>query len=778
MTRGFSPPLAHRVYEISGTVQGIGLRPAIARLAQRLALVGSVRNVAAGVRVEAHGSPAQLAAFEHELLRHVGPDARLRPLPMASGSTAPASFTIAASIDDGTRVLASSPDLATCDACLADIADPATRRFGYALTTCCTCGPRFSIATGHPYDRATTTLAEFPLCADCRREYDDPSDRRYHAETIACPRCGPRLSIPTQPQALAPLDDAVAALRRGAIVAIKGSGGFHLACDARDTHAVDELRRRKRRPSQPFAVLIADASAADSLAYVDAGEHGLLAAPERPIVLVRARPDHGMAAAIAPGTNLLGLLLPYTPLHHQLAQRFGAPLVLTSANAHGEPMPRSLAEFPDGLADVVVDHDRAIRTRCDDSVVRWIAGGPVLLRRSRGYVPRPLPLAAPCAVPVLGLGGNWKNTFCVAVGERAYLGPHVGDLDSPEAEDAWIDAVDHFLGLLNVEPQVVVHDLHPAYATTRLAQRWPHAEAIAVQHHHAHVVAGAVAAGLALDEPFWGIAFDGTGDGGDGSAWGGEILLADGASFARRATLRPLHLVGGERAIEEIGRLAVAALFDAYDGNIPERAAALVPLADARQANVIALLQADVACTPAHGAGRYFDAVAALLGLRSHAEFDGQPAMELEALAGADAAPEPYPFDLASCGPLLSIDLRPCLRAIVDERLAGVAPRRSAARFHRTLAVATAAAWCAVAGSDAARPIVLAGGCMQNRRFTEDLIAAFDGAASVHLPRSVPLGDGGLALGQALVAAARTRQARDAAARAMPNAMQPMAEKR
>lgn len=785
MNSGPPSTTAGRRYAITGTVQGIGLRPSIFRLAHHLGITGSVRNVAAGVEVDAFGTPPQLALWEQQV-RHLrdADELQLRQMAKLDGHPSPDHFVIDSSLDRGGRALALAPDLATCDACLADTTRVGDRRFGYVFTACAECGPRLSVAAGYPFDRVTTSFAAFPMCPDCRREYGDPNDRRLHAQTIACPACGPQLRFRSSDGSylgLAPVNAALAALRHGDTVAVQGIGGYHLACDATDEIAVQRLRQRKQRRSQPLAVLVADIDDAARYAELNAGERQLLDSPARPIVLCKALPASRLAPAIAPGTNLLGLLLPYTPLHHQLVQGFGSPLVLTSGNLHGGPIACDAAQANATLsqvADHFLEHDRAITLRCDDSVVRWIADGPVLMRRSRGYAPRPLAVAIPFDQPVLGLGGHMKNTFCFGVGGAAYLSPHVGDLESIAAVDAWSEAVEHMGRLLGVEPAIVGHDLHPAYATTRLAERWPAARRVAVQHHHAHVVAAASAAGLPSSQAVVGIAFDGTGAGDDGTAWGGEILLADGFGYRRLATLRPLRLAGGERAIEEIWRLALAWLYDAYDGSIPPPLLALVPASAGKIAAVLQLLQRDIACVRAHGAGRYFDAVAALLCGRNRIDFDGQAAMELEAVAASGGDPPPLPYTLDTTQSVLQIDLRPTAHAVGDALLAKQPLASIAAGFHRTLATATAAALQHVTSGVGSWPVVLAGGCFQNRRFTEALVDEIGTGFTVHLPHHLPPGDGGLALGQAVVAATIIRGEQPGAARAMAFSMTNPAERR
>lgn len=747
--------IAGRRLEIRGTVQGVGFRPWVFRVAHELGVTGRVHNHARGVTVDAFGAPATLDALEARL-RAPTPPARVREL--VATTIAPetlADFTIVHSAEGGPRALSIPPDLATCPDCEREIRDPANRRAGYAFTNCTACGPRFTIATGVPYDRPATTMAPFAMCPACRREYDDPGDRRFHAQPNACPVCGPRLALWTPagaPIAEDPLAGAAARIARGEIVAIKGLGGFHLACDAANPAALATLRARKHRDEKPFAVMVADLDAAARLAVLTPAERALLAAPERPIVLVTARADAPLAAGVAPGTDAVGLLLPYTPLHHLLLAAVARPLVMTSANPSDEPICADDAEAVarlGAIADALLVHDRAIATRCDDSVARVIAGQPTLLRRSRGYVPRAIALAAPVAAPVLAVGAQLKNTFCVATGDSAYLGPHVGDLETVAATAFFEQAIARMEAILEVRPRLVAHDLHPGYPSTRYALLREGVRTIAVQHHHAHVASAMAEHGLA--GPVIGVAYDGTGWGPDGTAWGGEILFATYARYERIATTRALALPGGDRAIREPWRIALALVVDAFGAEAEAVLARLPVFADRPIATVRGMIRGDVNAPRARGIGRYFDGVGALGLDRATTTYEGQLAVawNLAAAAGDHGA---YPTAVTDG----ELDLRPLVRAVVADRIAGVAPGVMSARFHAALIAATVARVRAAVAVHGRLPVVLTGGAFANPLLAEGVRAGLE-ELDVRLHGEVPPGDGGLALGQALVADAQTR---------------------
>jgi hydrogenase maturation protein HypF len=706
-----------RRFRIRGVVQGVGFRPFVYGLARRHALGGFVLNDGEGVVIEAEGDRDELDAFGAALRLEAPALARVESVvvePLASRGAA--GFTIASSRATGRTALV-PPDVATCDDCLHELFDPTDRRYRYPFVNCTQCGPRFTIVRRVPYDRPNTTMAGFTLCGDCRREYEDPADRRFHAEPIACPVCGPRLSMP--------LDEAVGLLRDGAIVAVKGLGGYHLACDAANEEAVARLRSRKLREDKPFALM---AAALELLAEVDEAEFELLRSRERPIVLVWRRPDAPVAPSVAPGTPWLGVMLPYTPLHHLLIADCGRALVMTSGNRCDEPIAFEDDEARERLADIAdafLTHDRPIHRRCEDSVVR--SSFPI--RRSRGFAPDALPLPVAADRPIVAAGAHLKSTFCVARGGEAFLSPHLGDLDSELAYRAFRSDLELYLDMLSVEPEVVVCDLHPEYLATKWALEQD-AELVEVQHHHAH--AASCLAEHGERGPALALVFDGTGYGTDGTLWGGELLRCDLGSFERVAHLEPVQLPGGEAAIREPWRTAAAYL---------EAAGRPVPFERWRLVRESLKVNAPLSS----GMGRLFDAVAALLGVREQVTYEGQAAVELEHLAAATPA-EPYSWRFGNGAELV--------RAVYDDLAAGRPRAQIAAAFHEAVAAGAAAA-CAVAGD--ARTVVLSGGSFQNLRLLASTRRRLEQLGfHVLTHRRVPPNDGGISYGQAAIAARRT----------------------
>ncbi|HKZ30991.1 MAG TPA: carbamoyltransferase HypF [Vicinamibacteria bacterium] len=751
------PLVAGRRIEVRGIVQGVGFRPWVYRLAHEEGIRGRVRNDGAGVTIEAFGSPSALSRFVKRIGEEAPPAARVLELRERGIGVEPVpDFAIAGSRDDGARRVSIPPELATCPDCLAEVFDPADRRYLYPFTNCTNCGPRYTIARDTPYDRPATTMAAFSMCAECRREYDDPLDRRFHAQPNACPACGPRVRLLDRLGNTAPGDpipEAARALRDGRIVAVKGLGGYHLACDATSSDAVLCLRERKQRDEKPFAVMVRGLDEARALARILPAEESLLTSVARPIVLVRQWQESGLAPELAPGNPLVGLMLAYTPLHHLLLAEAGRPLVMTSGNLSDEPMAAADAEALErlsGIADLFLAHDREIENRCDDSVARVIADSPTILRRSRGYVPRPVALARPLRRPVLACGAQLKNTFCLAAGREAWLGPHIGDLDNLEATRAFEEQVERLQRFLGIRPEVIAHDLHPDYASTRYAQKRPESLRIAVQHHHAHVASAMAEHGL--EGPVLGLAWDGTGYGTDGTAWGGELLRVTPGSCERLATLRPLRLAGGDEAIRQVWRIALAVLDDAFDGRPPLERLHLFDALPTRDVSVVRrMLQTGLRSPLAHGAGRYFDALGAIGLGRARASYEGQVALEWN-LAAADGAVRAYPFELGVANGLVEADLRPLVRAAVTDVVDGVTPARVSAAFHEALCDVAAAQVRGAAAHCGRLPVVLSGGCFQNARLAEGVRCRLAGDFCVFMHGEVPPGDGGIALGQALVA--------------------------
>ncbi len=697
-----------------GIVQGVGFRPFVYGLAGRYHLGGFVLNDGAGVVVEAEGKARNLDDFGEALEHEAPPLARVDEVTeTAVPPRGESDFTIAKSAATGRTALI-PPDVATCDECVHELFDPADRRYRYPFVNCTQCGPRFTIVERVPYDRPNTTMAGFPMCADCRREYEDPGDRRFHAEPIACPVCGPQLSMS--------VEAAIDLLRDGAILAVKGLGGYHLACDAANEEAVAKLRGRKHREDKPFALMT---NRPELLAHVGPEEDELLRARERPIVLVRRRADAPVANSVAPGVFWLGVMLPYTPLHHLLARDFGGALVMTSGNRSDEPIAHENGEAEERLADIAdafLSHNRPIHRRCEDSVVR-----PAFpLRRSRGFVPTALPLPLPAARPILAAGSELKATFCIARGREAFLSAHLGDLDTELAYRAFLTDLQLYMDMLGVEPQVIAHDLHPEYLATKWAVEQD-AELIGVQHHHAH--AAACLAEHGEEGPALALVFDGTGYGTDGTLWGGELLRCDLGSFERIAHLDAVPLPGGAAAIREPWRTAAVHLelsgrpvpFERWD-IVRESLKVNAPLSS--------------------GMGRLFDAVAALVGGRNEVTYEGQAAVELELLAGEVEA-QPYRWAFGQGTELVAL--------VHDDLADGRARKEIAAAFHETVAAAAATA-CAEAAEP--RTVVLSGGTFQNLRLlasTRRRLGELGFRVLSH--RRVPPNDGGISYGQAAVAA-------------------------
>jgi hydrogenase maturation protein HypF len=756
--------LEGRRIAVRGVVQGVGFRPWIYRIAHEEGIAGRILNNSSGVLIEAFGPPSSLETFQHRLRSSPPPAAAISAIEWERiPAESKGEFQIVPSAASKDRQVSIPPDLATCERCVEEIFNPADRRYRYAFTNCTDCGPRFTIVRDVPYDRPATTMAAFQMCPDCQREYDDPLDRRFHAQPNACPTCGPHLWLVAADgsplEAEDPIRTAAVALEAGMIVAVKGLGGFHLACDATSERTVSTLRERKRREAKPLAVMLRTLRDADALAELSPADRRLLSSTERPIVLVRRRPNAGIAAAVAPGSPLLGLMLAYTPLHHLLLADAGKPLVMTSGNLSEEPIAYRNAEALHrlgGVADLFLLHDREIETRCDDSVARALGQAPVVLRRSRGYVPRPLQLSESVARPVLACGAHLKNTFCIAVDDRAYLGPHIGDLENLAADEAMRGAIARMERFLGVSPEVIAHDLHPGYQSTAYALERPEEPKVAVQHHHAHVASAIAEHGLT--GPVLGLAFDGTGDGGDGTAWGGEFLLADLHGFERLATMRPLPLAGADAAIRRPWRLALALLDDAFDGRPPLEALGLfAQVPPAHIHTVRRMIAAGLQSPLAHGIGRYFDAFGAL-GLEvPRALYEGDVAMQWNLAADPDETGS-YPFTIDYQVKPYQIDLRPLTRAAVQDLMTGESVAKVSARFHNSLIAASVVLIHEIASETGRFPVILTGGSFQNDLLLEGLCERLGGEFDVVVHADVPPGDGGIALGQAVIADAHCKR--------------------
>ncbi len=771
--QGVTPSPARRCLRIgvTGVVQGVGFRPFVFRLAGEHNISGWVRNTPSSVEIQAEGRPDDVTAFLEELRAKAPPLARIRDISSReSEDEGLAHFGIRASTDNEAEGRLVSPDVATCPDCLREVFDPADRRHGYPFTNCTNCGPRFTIITDLPYDRPNTTMAAFTMCPECRREYEDPADRRFHAQPNACPVCGPHLSLLDGSGGDVPCDDPVQEtarlLRSGYVVAIKGLGGFLLACDATSESVVDLLRTRKRRPSRPFAVMVRDIEEAARHCVLSGEERELLLSSQAPIVLARMKPESTVCDGVAPGLLFLGLQLPYTPLHHLLLRTCGLPLVMTSGNLSEEPI---AAENDEALrrlaaiADYFLVHDRPIHSRYDDSVAMVVDGAPHLLRRARGVAPYPVELPFDVR-PVLAVGPQMKNTFCLARGRLAFVSQHIGDLDSVETLDHFEATIDLYRRLFLIEPEVVAHDLHPDYASTAFARdmatRGP--AALPVQHHHAHIASCLVENGL--DERVIGIAFDGTGFGTDGRIWGGEFLLCDTRSFARAAHLEYLPLPGGDAAVVRPARTAAGYLVHLFGPDAPSRSAALSSwLTDAETAGIARQVATGLNTPLCSSMGRLFDAVAALTGVRGAIYYDGQAAIELEMQAHRYAGPADtrYHFGVAKSVDTYVISVSDVLSAILRDVAAGVDVPAIAAAFHEAVARAALDVCRLLSADSGLRTVALSGGVFQNRILLSRTAALLrSGGFRVLLHRSLPANDGCVSLGQAVVAARLTGSCR------------------
>ncbi len=735
---------------VHGIVQGVGFRPWVYHLALRHRLKGYVRNSTLGVTIELEGGREALDGFAAEFSGHPPPLAQIDEVLVEELEPCHhKEFQILESQDGAGRLVLVPPDIATCPECLRDLRDPADRRYRYPFTNCTNCGPRYSIIRDIPYDRPKTTMAEFPQCPECEREYHDPANRRFHAQPNACPRCGPSLELWNHERLIGQradaLDQARNLLRSGAVLAIKGLGGFHLACDATSDAAVRRLRESKRRSAKPFALMAAGLEQVEQFCELTGPERAALAGIRRPIVLLRRSGTSRISAQVAPNTQTLGVMLPYTPLHHLLFEgdSFEA-LVMTSANISEEPIAYRNEDVParlDSLADFFLIHDRRIHTRLDDSVVRVFADRERTLRRSRGYAPHPIDLGHPL-LPLLACGGELKNTFCLTREHYAILSQHIGDLENLETLEFFQEVLEHMKRFFRVEPRAVAYDLHPQYLTTRFALGLPNVEKIGVQHHHAHIAA--CMAENRLRERVIGVALDGTGYGTDGKIWGGEFLVCDLKSFERRVHFRYVPLPGGDTAIRQPWRVALSYLRDAELE--PDSTLSAVP--EAQRQVVRTMLGRRVNTIDTSSCGRLFDAVSAILGICLESTYEGQAAIELEAVAAPGIA-DAYPYTLTDG----TVDFRETIRALVKD--VESAPRASA-RFHNTVAQAIAQVCGGLAREEKIVQVCLSGGSFQNwSLLTRTLELLRKSGLEVFLHAKVPPNDGGLSLGQAVIANAR-----------------------
>jgi hydrogenase maturation protein HypF len=805
-------------------VQGVGFRPFVYALAGRQGLAGWVRNTSAGVEIHVEGRQRDVEAFVIALLEEAPPRAHIAELTREpaepEGVTGFAIFESAVAPGEYQLV---SPEIATCDDCRCELLDPLDRRFGYPFTNCTNCGPRYTIIEDLPYDRERTTMRRFPMCPACRREYEDPLDRRFHAEPTACPECGPQaellgraedgalsvLTVGTHDDPAAAVREAAALLRRGAVVAVQGLGGFHLACDATDGDTVRRLKERKRRPHKPLAVMVADVRELRRHCRVTDAEEAALLSPEHPIVLLEWRdvgpggiqgpelaravtgapqaaagddPPAAIDPEVAVGQRYLGVMLPYTPMHILLLQGSARPLVMTSGNLAEEPMVKDREELGrlEGIADAYLVHDRAIAERCDDSVLQVSRGRPRLVRRARGYAPFPLPL--PRRLPqVLACGAELKNTFCLTRDANAFLSPHIGDLENLETLESFEEGIRAYRRLFHIEPEVVAHDLHPEYLGTKYALTLP-GEKVGVQHHHAHVAAAMVEAGV--ERPVIGVSLDGLGYGDDGVLWGGEVLVCDVTGYRRIAHLEELPLPGGALAIRRPWRVALGWTLAALGPDGLERARSLLdagapagqePPDDEAVAALARQVQTGTNAPLTTSCGRLFDAVAALAGVRHAISYEAQAAIELEMLSRPGAVPYRYAFDgdaaaaaaaalpagegggVEACGPPVVrpavVRLAPLLAGVLEDLESGCPAGLVGGRLHATLAALVADVCRRARDATGLEVVALSGGVFQNRLLAELCDDALRGAGFRVIGGGlVPVNDGGISLGQAAVA--------------------------
>jgi len=756
--------MERRAIVVRGIVQGVGFRPFVYNLATLLKLGGFVKNRTGNVYIEAEGDSSVLDQFLLDLTDNAPFLAQIehfsweQQIPKGERQ-----FRIEESEADKVGSIFISPDVATCEDCLKELFDPKDRRFGYPFLNCTNCGPRLTIITGAPYDRPNTTMASFAMCPECRAEYEDPADRRFHAQPSACPVCGPRLQLRGANGEVIetenPLADFLVGLLSGALGALKGLGGYHLVCDGSNPSVVAELRRRKHRDEKPFAIMVPDLAAAESLCEVSSVEKELLSSLRRPIVLLKKRAGIPIAGNVAPGNPWLGLMLPYTPLHHLLIRAAGTmPLVMTSGNRSDEPIAYGNEEALEklaGIADLFLMHNRPIHVRCDDSVSRVVHDLEQPVRRSRGYAPQPIALPHACSQPILAVGGQMKVTFALGSENQAFLSHHLGDLDYYEAYRAFVQEVALYEDLFAIRPECIVHDLHPDYASTKYARERAAQGAIrllGVQHHHAHMASCMAEHGLT--QPVIGVTFDGTGYGTDGAIWGGEFLIGDYQKFRRAGHLRYVGMPGGEKAIREPWRMAVSHLMDAKVQDFPWKTNPKFKIIER-------MVEQGFQTPLTSSVGRLFDAVASLAWVTDRVTYEGQAAIQLEYLASQVPADGSYPFAIeeewgdGSTEPVLIIDTRPLIFAIAEDKMRGSAPATIARRFHSTLVNLIADVCRRLREATGLTSVVLSGGVFLNTLLTVEVIAQLETKGfRVFRHCRVPPNDGGLSLGQLAVAAA------------------------
>jgi len=754
-----------RKIQVSGLVQGVGFRPFVFRLAQEGNLAGSVMNNASGVTIEVQGRQEAIEEFITRLRAEAPPlsrigDVSINEIPCISDHE----FSIIESRKGEAVHTLISPDVATCDDCLREMLDPADRRFHYPFINCTNCGPRYTIVRNIPYDRASTSMAQFQMCATCQAEYDDPRSRRFHAQPNACWECGPRLEFWSSADRMLavcdPIAETIAALRAGQIVAIKGLGGFHLAADALNTTAVDLLRRRKHRADKPFAVMVPNLEAVEEFCEIGSAERAILSSLQRPIVLLRRRESCLIPAQVAPGVRELGVFLPYTPLHHLLFTKGGfKALIMTSGNMSEEPIAIDNDEARGRLrelADCFLMHNREILLRCDDSVVRASGSQVHQLRRSRGFVPVPVFLHKKIPA-VLAVGGELKNTICLSSGSQAFLSQHLGDLENLAGYGFFAEVIEHLEKILEIQPSAIAHDLHPDYFSTKwaLEQGLP---LIGVQHHHAHIAS--CMAENHLDGRVVGFSLDGTGYGTDGAIWGGEVLVAGYEDFQRAAHLEYVPLPGGAAAIREPWRMALSYLAHSFGHDYRAEELPFLKDIDAKNRNLIfQIIERSINSPLTSSCGRLFDAVAAIIGIRQKVNYEGQAAIELEVAIDNSSPQSGYPFELTQDGDGWIIGVDAMFHALIDDVRCSVEPGIVSARFHNGLVDVLANTADRVREQTGLDRVCFSGGTFNNLYLSQRLQKQLEqNGFTVWTQREVPCGDGGLSLGQAMIAAHRLRK--------------------
>lgn len=749
---------AARRLEVNGIVQGVGFRPFVYNLARQYELKGEVANTSSGVWIHIEGPPERIRSFEKDLAGKSPPLAHVVEITGRSATVkAYADFRIVKSRDQALMSTLISPDVSICDDCLRELFDPGNRRYRYPFINCTNCGPRYTIIDDIPYDRPKTSMRHFKMCAACQAEYDDPTDRRFHAQPNACAECGPHVSLYNNKRQLVDADDpiqkAAEFIRQGSIVAVKGLGGYHLAADAENSAAVIRLRNRKMREEKPFAVMAEDLQRIRQFALISAEAQKLLTSIQRPIVLLPKKMPNPIAEEVAPRNRYWGVMLPYTPLHYLLLKPGFGGLVMTSANLSEEPIAidndDAFARLAD-IADYFLIHNREIYLRSDDSIVRHAAGQIRYIRRSRGFVPIPLFLKR-TVPPILACGAELKNTICITKDNKAFLSQHIGDLENLETLDFFKLTVDHLQRILEIHPQIIACDMHPDYLSSRYAAEQQGIEKVQVQHHHAHIASGMAENGL--QGAVIGLSFDGTGYGSDGTIWGGEVLIAEAQQFKRAAHLAYVPMPGSAAAIKEPWRMAISYLYDAFGENFRDLGLPILRQIDPPKLKVILeMILKGVNSPQTSSLGRLFDGVAALAGIRRRVDFEGQAAMELEMLA-ADDARSTYDYQWAAEEPIKILPA-PIIRGVVQDVQDGLSIAEISATFHRTLIALFAEVCAAVRRNTELNRVVLSGGCFQNAILLTGLIRELEARNfEVFSHRQVPCNDGGIALGQALVAA-------------------------